>query len=76
MIEGVAGRPKGDPRILKSILGELHLNREQARLLGVRAGKQISPYLELCWLHLSANVSYAKAQEEIVFLTGISVLRR
>lgn len=49
------------------------MNSEQARLLGVRAGKQMSPYLEICCLHLSANVSYAKAQEEIVFLTGISV---
>ena len=33
----------------------------------------MSPYLELCCLHLSANVSYAKAEAEIAFLTGIAV---
>jgi hypothetical protein len=42
-------------------------------MLGVRSGKQMSPYLELCCLHLSANMSYAKAAEEIACLSGISV---
>lgn len=36
-------------------------------------GKQISPYLELCCLCLSANVSYANAESDVAMLTGICV---
>ena len=41
--------------------------------MGVRKGSQITPYLEACCLHLSANVSYENAATEVAFLTGICV---
>jgi hypothetical protein len=39
----------------------------------VAVGKQISPYLELCCLRTSANVSYANAASDVAMLTGIRV---
>jgi hypothetical protein len=33
----------------------------------------MTPYLEACCLHLSANVSYQNAATEVAFLTGIAV---
>ena len=41
--------------------------------MGVAIGKQISPYLELCCLRISANVSYANAAADIQILTGMSI---
>jgi hypothetical protein len=41
--------------------------------LGVEVGKRLSPYLELCCLRISANVSYANAESDIEMLTGITV---
>ena len=42
-------------------------------MLGVETGKRISPYLELCCLRLSANMSYANAASDLEMLTGMSV---
>jgi hypothetical protein len=42
-------------------------------VLGVEAGKRLSPYLELCCLRISANVSYANAESDVAMLTGMSV---
>jgi hypothetical protein len=42
-------------------------------LLGLGAGKQLSPYLELCCLRVSANASYANAESDVAMLTGINV---
>lgn len=42
-------------------------------MLGVGKGKQISPYLELCCLRMSANVSYAHAEADVAMLTGMSI---
>ena len=39
----------------------------------MKPGKQISPYLELCCLCTSANVSYAAAESDVAMLTGIRV---
>jgi hypothetical protein len=36
-------------------------------------GKLISPYLELCCLRISANVSYAHAAADVAMLTGMRV---
>jgi len=36
-------------------------------------GKLISPYLELCCLRISANVSYAHASADVAMLTGMRV---
>jgi hypothetical protein len=49
------------------------LTSEQAQVLGLSAGKQISPYLELCCLRSSANVSYANAHSDVAMFTGIEV---
>ncbi|MGB7414504.1 MAG: ISKra4 family transposase [Thermosynechococcaceae cyanobacterium] len=60
-------------RPLKSILGTLRLTQEQAIALDVKASSRLSPYLEMCALRLSANVSYAHASEDIAVFTGIAV---
>jgi hypothetical protein len=49
------------------------LSQKQGEILGVEVGKRISPYLELCCLCISANVSYANAELDVAMLTGISV---
>jgi hypothetical protein len=49
------------------------LSQKQGEILGVEIGKRISPYLELCCLCVSANVSYANAELDVAMLTGISV---
>jgi hypothetical protein len=54
-------------------LGNLPLSQKQGQVLGVEVGKQISPYLELCCLRVSANVSYANAEADIAMLTGMVV---
>jgi len=65
-------RHKDTPRTLKSILGELPLTNQQAQHLGC-APTQLSPYLELCCLRVSANVSYQHAEEDVELFTGIQV---
>lgn len=49
------------------------MSQKQGESLGVEVGKRISPYLELCCLRISANVSYANAESDIEMLTGIIV---
>lgn len=49
------------------------MSQKQGQILGVDVGKRISPYLELCCLCVSANVSYANAELDVAMLTGISV---
>jgi len=49
------------------------LSQKQGQALGVEVGKQISPYLELCCLRISANVSYANAESDVAMLTGMVV---
>jgi hypothetical protein len=49
------------------------LSQKQGQLLGVEVGKRLSPYLELCCLRISANVSYANAESDVEMLTGITV---
>ncbi len=51
----------------------MSISEGQAKRLGVRASTQWSPYLEKCCLLLSANESYARAEEDIAVLTGIAV---
>ena len=56
------------------ILG-LPLTSQQATQLAVRPHSQLSPYLEACCLHLSANVSYEHAAEDVEYFTGVRVAR-
>ena len=49
------------------------MSSTQAEVLGVRTSSQMSPYLEACCLHMSANMSYENASKEVHFLTGICV---
>lgn len=49
------------------------MTSEQANALGVGKGSQLSPYLEMCCLRVSANVSYAHACEDVALLTGVRV---
>lgn len=51
----------------------MSISEQQAERLGIRPHTQWSPYLEKCCLLLSANESYARAAEDIVVLTGITV---
>ena len=54
-------------------MGNLPLSQKQGSVLGVETGKRISPYLKLCCLRISANVSYADAASDVAMLTGIEV---
>jgi hypothetical protein len=58
---------------LTSCIGELKITDKQAIKLQVKPYVQISPQLEKCCLLLSANESYARAEQDIEVLTGISV---
>jgi hypothetical protein len=51
----------------------LPLTEKQAKLLSVRPHTQISPYVEMCCLRVSANVSYQNARDDVEFLTGIKI---
>jgi hypothetical protein len=57
-------------------LGNLPLSQKQGSVLGIEVGKRISPYLELCCLRISANVSYANAASDVAMLTGMDVSSR
>lgn len=54
-------------------MGDLVLTTQQAQRLSVGAHRQLSPHLENCCLRLSANVSYAQAEDDVCYLTGIRV---
>ena len=60
---------------MKSILGELPITRKQAERLEVPSSSQLSPYLEVCCLRVSANVSYEDAASDIEYFTGVQVSR-
>jgi hypothetical protein len=49
------------------------MSRNQAEALGFEKGHLLSPYLQLCCLRVSANVSYANAEADVAVLTGIQV---
>ena len=46
---------------------------KQAKCLGVKSHRQLSPYLEKCCLRVSANVSYENAVKDVELFTGIYV---
>lgn len=49
------------------------MSRHQAESLGFEKGRLLSPYLQLCCLRMSANVSYANAEADVALLTGMQV---
>ncbi len=51
------------------------ITRKQAEKLEVPQSTQLSPYLEVCCLRVSANVSYEDAAADIEYFTGIQVSR-
>jgi hypothetical protein len=51
------------------------LTSQQAQQLEVRSHTQLSPYLEICCLGVSANVAYEQAANEIACFTGVQVPR-
>jgi hypothetical protein len=54
-------------------LGKITITPKQGKALGLMPGQLMSPYLEKCCLRVSANVSYANAEQDIAVLTGIHV---
>jgi hypothetical protein len=58
---------------LTSCIGKLTITDKQAIKLQVKPYAKISPQLEKCCLLLSANESYARAEQDIEVLTGITV---
>jgi hypothetical protein len=54
-------------------VGELPISSQQAQKLEVKPYTQLSPYLEMCCVRSSANVSYENASKDVEFFTGISV---
>lgn len=51
------------------------ITSKQAIELEVASSTQLSPYLEICCLRVSANVSYEDAASDIEYLTGVKVSR-
>jgi len=49
------------------------MTAKQAEKLAVQPHRQLSPHVENCCLRLSATVSYAQAEEDVVYLTGVRV---
>ena len=72
-INAVTGTSAGRTRTLTSILGKLAVTNLQAQQLGVKPYVKLSPFLELCCLRVSANVSYAHAAQDVEFFTGSSI---
>ncbi len=56
-------------------MGELPITSKQAQQLEVPNSNQLSPYLEICCLRVSANVSYEDAASDIEYFTGVQVSR-
>jgi hypothetical protein len=56
-------------------LGELPITSKQAQQLEVASRNQLSPYLEICCLRVSANVSYEDAAADVEYFTGVQVSR-
>ncbi|MGV0107479.1 hypothetical protein NSTCB13_06363 [Nostoc sp. DSM 114160] len=54
-------------------MGELPITSKQAEKLKVASSNQLSPYLEICCLRVSANVSYEDAAADIEYFTGVQV---
>jgi hypothetical protein len=73
LIESSTGTTAGRSRTVKSLLGELSLTTAQATRLGVLSHTRLSPYLEMCCLRVSANVSYKHTAEDVELFTGIRV---
>ena len=55
------------------MIGEIEITHNQAQSLNVLPYVQISGHLEKCCLLLSANESYARAEQDIQVLTGMNV---
>ena len=55
------------------MIGEIEITHNQAQALNVLPYVQISGHLEKCCLLLSANESYARAEQDIQVLTGMNV---
>lgn len=51
------------------------ITSKQAQQLEVSSNNQLSPYLEICCLRVSANVSYEDAASDIEYFTGVRVSR-
>lgn len=49
------------------------MTRGQADQLGVAGHTRLSPYLEMCCLRVSANVSYQHTEKDVELFTGIRV---
>lgn len=60
-------------RRLKSCIGTLSITEKQAQKLNLARHTQMSGHLERCCLLLSANESYARCEQDIEVLTGVSI---
>jgi hypothetical protein len=49
------------------------ITSKQAAKLNIKSHTQISPYLEVCCLRISASVSYERTTEEVEYLTGVRI---
>ena len=67
------GTTAGRKRLIKTCIGELRVSEQQAKKLGIKPRKRLSPQLEKSCLLLSANVSYFNAATDLKELTGIEV---
>jgi hypothetical protein len=75
-IENVTVETGGYKRQIQSIIGELVITSKQAAKLNIKSHTQISPYLELCCLRISASVSYERKVDETIKLFGDCTLKQ
>jgi hypothetical protein len=67
------GTTAGRKRLVKTCVGELRVSEQQAKKLGIKPRKRLSPQIEKSCLLLSANVSYENAATDLKELMGIDV---
>ena len=70
-IETTTQTTAGRYRKLKTTLGTIQITERQAQKLKVKPHTQISEYLDICSLLVSANNSYSRSEEDFEILTGI-----
>jgi len=56
-MERVTDTSRGYQQRMKSILGKLPITSQQAQQLEVPTNSQLSPYLKICCLRVSANIN-------------------
>lgn len=66
-------KKSGKQRKVKTMVGEVKISQKQARKLGLKPQKSLSPAIEKCCLRMCAKSSYQQAEEDLLMLMGLKV---